>query len=93
VVLAYVDRFGSQSIRARLAPRIDAPFEPESEVVIYTHDKAPTEEGSTGELLAEMSIWTFGLPYAETLPGGDVLVVYYAGTEEALDIRWARIAP
>jgi len=93
MVLAYVDRFGSQSIRARLAPCIDGPFEPESEVVIYTHDKATTEDGSTGELLAEMSIWTFGLPYAETLPDGDVLVVYYAGMENALDIRWARIAP
>jgi hypothetical protein len=92
VVLAYVDRFGSRSIRARLAPRIDGAFEPESEVVIYTHDTASTEDGSTGELLAEMSVWTFGLPYAETLPDGDVLVVYYAGTEETLDIHWARIA-
>ncbi len=92
VVLAYVDRFGSRSIRARLASRIDGSFEPESEVVIYTHDKAATEDGNTGELLAEMSIWTFGLPYAEALPDGDVMVVYYAGTEEALDIRWARLA-
>jgi len=93
VVLAYVDRFGSRSIRARLAPRMDAPFEPASEVVIYTHDMAAKEDESTGELLADMSIWTFGLPYAETLSDGDVMVVYYAGTGETLDIHWVRISP
>ena len=40
-----------------------------------------------------MSLWTFGLPYAETLADGTALVVYYAGTDEAMDIHWARIDP
>ena len=39
-----------------------------------------------------MDLWSFGLPFAEVLPGGDVLVLYYAGTPKALDVRWARIA-
>jgi hypothetical protein len=38
-----------------------------------------------------MSLWIFGLPYAEALPDGDVLVAYYAGEAAALDIRWARL--
>jgi len=46
---------------------------------------------STGDLLVEMSLWTFGLPYAEALPDGDVLVAYYAGDAAALDIRWVRL--
>ena len=91
VVLAYVDRFGGHAIRARLAPSIDAPFDPTSEVVIYTHAEAAQQDDSTGELLAEMGLWSFGLPYAEALPDGDVLVVYYAGTTDAMDIRWARL--
>jgi hypothetical protein len=62
--------------------------------VIYTldADRAPdAEDDTTGALLVEMSLWTFGLPYAEALPDGDVLVVYYAGSDAAMDIRWARL--
>ena len=83
VLLPYVDRFGSRSIRARLAAAVDAPFGPETEVVIFRQVEEtgdPTE--STSETLSEMSLWTFGLPYAETLSDGTALVVYYAGTDE-----------
>ena len=94
VVLAFVDRFDSHTIRARLATRPDAPFDPASEVLIYRHNStAPMQDDSTGELLLEMNLWTFGLPYAEVLPAGDVLVVYYAGLEDTMDIHWARISP
>lgn len=92
VVLPWVDRFGSRSIRARLAPSIDETFSAEGEVLIYALDgQGAGAVASTGDLLAEMSLWTFGLPYATALPDGDVLVLYYAGTPERMDIRWARI--
>ena len=94
VVLPWVDRFGTHAIRARMAPAIDAAFDPASEVVLYVLDQASApapDDDSTGALLAEMSVWTFGLPYAEALPGGDVFVVYYAGSETTMDIRWARL--
>jgi hypothetical protein len=94
VVLPWVDRFGTRAIRARLAPSIDGPFDPAGEVVLYTLDQAAQPgagDDSTGALLAEMGLWTFGLPYAEPLPDGDVLVAYYAGTPAAMDIRWARL--
>jgi hypothetical protein len=92
VVLAFVDRFGSQSIRARHAPAIDAPFDPASEVVLYTHGEGEAASTDTGDTLASMDLWSFGLPYAELLPDGAVLVLYYAGEPKALDIRWARLA-
>ena len=94
VVLAWVDRFGTRSIRARLAPSIEAPFDPATEVVIYSHSAASAQDSAdddTAALLADMSLWTFGLPYSEALPDGDVLVVYYAGTETSMDIHWARL--
>ena len=91
VALAWVDRFGSRSIRARLAGAIDAPFDPDTEVAVYEHDVEAAATDNTGELLEDMSLWSFGLPFAETLLDGDVLVLYYAGTDEALDIHWARL--
>jgi hypothetical protein len=91
VVLPWVDRFQTHSIRARLAASVDAPFDPAGEVVIYTHPTEARYDARTGDLLADMALWSFGLPYAEALPDGDVLVVYYAGTETQMDIHWARL--
>ena len=91
VVLAWVDRFGSRSIRARQASAIDAPFDARSEVAVYEHQMSATATDNTGELLSDMKLWSFGLPYAEALPNGDALVAYYAGTEASLDIHWSRL--
>jgi hypothetical protein len=95
VVLAWVDRFHTRSIRARLAARYDAPFLKETEVVLFelaanNPDPAGQSE-NTGDLLAEMGIWNFGLPYAEALPDGDVLVTYYEGIPTAMKASWARL--
>jgi hypothetical protein len=93
VVVAWVDRFGSSSIRARLAAGLDAPFPAATEVVLYEHGKQAASSLGTGELLADMGQWSYGLPYAEALPPGDVLVTYYAGTDRRMSIHWARLAP
>lgn len=94
VVLPWVDRFGSHSIRARLAPSIESAFAPASEVELYALAQSKADTGEdTGALLADMSIWTFGLPFAETLANGDVLVVFYAGSDSLLDIHYVRLRP
>ncbi len=91
IVLAWVDRFGSHSIRARVAATADAPFDPASEVVLYTHGNEAKRDANTGDLLAEMGAWSFGLPSATALPDGDALVIYYAGDNGAMDMRWTRL--
>ncbi len=91
VVLAWVDRFGSRSIRARMAHSLDAAFAPDSEVVLHEAATSSGAVGSTADALADMQTWSYGLPFAEALPDGDALVVYYAGTSDAMDIRWARL--
>jgi hypothetical protein len=91
-VLAWVDRFGSKSIRARRATDIAAPFDPASEVVIYTHDVGDAGSSDTGEMLASMDLWSFGLPFAAALSNGEAMIVYYAGDAKALDIRWVRLS-
>ena len=91
-VLAWVDRYQTQSIRARVAPSIDSAFDPASEVLIYQHQtENETQSENTGDLLDEMSLWSFGLPYAEALSDGDVMVVYYAGDSQSMDIHYARL--
>ncbi len=94
VVLPWVDRFGSHSIRVRAAGSIDAPLEAGTELELYRFETAAKQESSTtstGDLLADMGLWTFGLPFAERMPDGDVLVAYYAGTATRMDIRLARL--
>ena len=93
-VLAWVDRYGSRSIRARAAAAIDGVFDAASEVVLYEAAAPARETADTAGMLTDMSLWSFGLPYAEALPDGEsVLVVYYAGTPDCMDIRWARLIP
>jgi hypothetical protein len=93
LVLAWVDRFGLGAIRARRATLFDGPFPEESEVVVYRHQRDGARAFTTTETLADMSTWSYGLPFVEALPGGDALLVYYAGTVDATDIRWARLRP
>lgn len=92
-VLAWVDRFGSRSIRARVATDIRASFPAHTEVVVYDHGGNDIAGTDTGEALAEMDVWSFGLPSATAMKNGDVLVVYYAGTPEQMDLYWSRLRP
>lgn len=92
VVLAWVDRFGEQSIRARMSSTIDAPFDQETEVSIYQHPMPKNSNiQDTGDLLAGMEMWSFGLPFAVNLPGGDVLITYYAGNQHTMSLHFARL--
>jgi hypothetical protein len=98
IALAWVDRYGSRSIRARSAAAIDAPFDASTEVVLFSLDAPPPrtpgspEGDTTAEALVEMGTWSYGLAYAEPLPDGDVAVVHYApGVGDGTDIRWHRL--
>ncbi len=96
VVIAWVDRFGTRSIRARRSETVDGPFDPASEVVLYEATPAAAKAGvssdNTGDALDEMQAWSYGLAFAEALPGGDVGVVHYGpGPGGGLDVRWVRL--
>lgn len=96
VVVAWVDRFQTRSVRARLSERSDAPFLSETEVVLYELETdipvTAAGEGNTGGLLVEMGVWNFGLPFAESLPDGNVMVVYYEGTASSMKASWVRLS-
>jgi len=95
VVLAWVDRFNTGTIRARLSKSIHAPFLAETEITIYEHPEIRETRRTykdTGELLSDLHLWTFGHPHAEALPSGEVMVVFYAGTNGSLSTRWVRVS-
>jgi hypothetical protein len=94
LVLAWVDRFGSRSLRVRAAQHAAAPLAADSEIVLYALEPAPPAAGdaSLSAALAEMALWSYGLPSATALPDGTVIVVYYAGSANGMDICWARLA-
>ena len=68
----------------------------ETEVVIYDHAAALRSRPSAGENMADtlgvMSDWSYGLPYATVLSNGEVLLVYYAGLVERMDVKWVRLS-
>ena len=95
VILAWVDRFQSRSIRARLSEGADRPFLPETQLILHERPMPPPEEpagqAGTGDLLAEMGMWDFGLPFAQVLPDNDAMVVYYEGDASSLQVSWVRL--
>lgn len=94
VVLCWVDRFKSHTIRVRTAPDIGGAFDARTEIELYHHDlsrKNADTVSTTGEALGEMGLWTYGLPYAEVVPGGDVLVFHYAGDSRTMNIHVVRL--
>jgi hypothetical protein len=93
MVLAWVDRFGMEAIRARLSVTYRDPFQADTEVVLYQN---PQRSGPAGiglsNTLDDMGRWSYGLPFAHALPNGEALVVYYAGSATGTSIHWARLA-
>ena len=96
IVLAYVDRYHSHSIRVRLSADEGRSWEPD-ELVLWPSDAAGAAEQRHGNGMADylqsMAQWTFGLPVTAALPDGQVFVVYYAGDPRSQSIHWARLAP
>ncbi len=94
-VVAWVDRYNTMSIRARFSNEIDSALDCETEVVIYEHKK-PTQDrddgGKTERKVNSIPDWCYGQPCAEALSDGSVMVVYYAGTLEAMDLCWVKLS-
>ena len=102
LVLGWVDRFGSGTIKARSASAIDAPLDPASEVTVHDPEgeaearaaaaRVAGDGESTGDALVQQGTWTYGLAFGEALADGDVGLVHYAAGEQGgTEIRWARL--
>jgi hypothetical protein len=66
-------------------------------LVVYTHDESAAqhhrgEEIDFAEYWEEMGKWTFGHPAIRDLGDGQVLLAFYAGAPNCLNLRWARVS-
>ena len=92
IVLAWVDRFQTQTIKVRLAKNLYSDFDPSSEITIFKQNILEgNKDNNLGELLVDMGIWNFGLPFADVLPSGKVLIFYYAGDLNQMNLCWCRL--
>ena len=92
IILPWVDRFQSRSIKVRIANNLYSEFNNSSEITIFEQtNKNSSKDNKLGKLLADMSIWNFGLPYADVLPSGKILVFYYAGNNKQMNLHWTRL--
>jgi BNR repeat-like domain len=96
VVMVYVDRTGTPIIKLRVSADGGKTWPRSTEMVLFQSGLGSQsgKKGSLQEAWTEMEKFSLGLPAAASLPGGDVLVVFYAGPEPDLtDIRWLRVRP
>ena len=92
IILAWVDRFQTQTIKARLAEHMYADFDSSSEITIFQQNILENNKDiNLGELLEDMGMWNFGLPFADVLSSGKVLVLYYAGNSNQMNLCWCRL--
>ena len=77
IVLAWVDRFDTQTIRARMSTTTDSSFLAETEIIIYDQKEAMQKSP---------------LKVATSVPNGEVMVVYYSGSTERMGIDLVRLS-
>jgi len=92
IVLLYIERFETRSIRALVSDDLGKSFY--GDFVVYEQSKsqpAPLQKATAAEYLQEMDAWTFGRVDALAEPNGDIAIVFYAGNREATNIYWSRL--
>ena len=94
IVMVYVDRTGTPTIKARASRDGGRRWPAGSEMIVFQPAAASqTQQKKTmQDAWAEMARFSVGLPATAPLQNGDILVVYYAGPEtDHTHIHWARI--
>jgi hypothetical protein len=97
LLAAYVHRHSPPTLRAVLSHDWGHTWKTAEELVFYDKARGGQESGMGGQrdfsdYWADMSVWTFGHPAPLQLANGEVLIIYYAGSEAAMSIHWVRLA-
>jgi hypothetical protein len=94
IAMVYVDRTFLPTIKLRRSWDGGRIWPERSEVILHSSGRvmAGRTEDSLRDAWSEMEKFAVGLPQTSLLPGGDLLVVYYAGPEtDRTDICWVRM--
>jgi hypothetical protein len=96
LLATYVHRHDPPGLRAVLSDDGGLTWQMDAELEFYAKRRAGSESGmggtrDFGDYWADMSVWFFGHPAPVLLPGGDVLVAYYAGDGDSMGVEVVRI--
>jgi len=95
LMVIYIDRFHTRSIRARLSNDYGNTFG-EEELVVHQQPRNSADAGvesQSAEYLQDMQLWSFGRIDALADEQGDIWTVFYAGDSRSTGIHWAHIKP
>jgi hypothetical protein len=95
LVMVYVDREGPPAIRARTSRDGGRTWPADTLLTLADSARPQARDKQTmQDAWAEMAKFSLGLPDTALLPGGDVLVTWYAGPQtDHTAIHWARLSP
>jgi hypothetical protein len=92
LMLIYIERFATRSIRALLSDDMGRSFH--SECVIYEQPRSvhgPVPSATTADYLQDMDAWTFGRVDAIAEANRTISLVFYGGNKDATNIWWSRM--
>jgi hypothetical protein len=96
-LLAFVvDRARPGTMKLWLSRDMGQTWPADANLLVYRHDeRAAVTQGTQNvdyaQYWEDMGKWSFGHPAIRRLDERRVLLVYYAGTPEAMSIHWARV--
>jgi hypothetical protein len=96
IAMVYVDRTEATAIKVRISADGGKTWPAATEMTLYQPEltSQARKKRSMQDAWSEMEKFSLGLPATARLANGDLLVIFYAGTEPDLtDIRWLRIKP
>ena len=94
LAMVYVDRTAAPKIMLRLSADGGHTWPKATETVVYEAalPSQTVRKDGMADAWSEMGKFSVGLPATAALPGGDVLVVYYAGAAtDSTNVEWARV--
>jgi hypothetical protein len=89
----HTERTPPGGIIARLSDDFGRTWPEENAIRIYAPPDKPVDAQSGFEdFWQSMMTWPFGHPRAVVTPEGDLLVAWYAGTDDIIGMNWARVS-
>jgi len=95
IVMVFIEREKEPTIKARVSKDLGKTFPRDTEIELYK-EEIPTQtnnKGSMQDAWSEMNEFSTGLPATALLPNGDILTVFYSGTQsDNSSIKWVRFS-
>jgi hypothetical protein len=89
----HTERTAPGGIIVRLSDDFGRTWDAAPPLRLYDPPASPsTADSSFEEFWQSMMTWPFGHPRAVATPEGDMLAAWYAGNDDVIGMRWARIS-